>query len=854
MSKHRGPKNVRATKKFEKQPDVTPPVDAEAVIVPPVAGPLPPPPSWFGRIDWIIAAVLFVAGTILGTQHILHSATRPSFYQEYFAPAVAAGCGMGFVTVTDTHVSSLGRFVAGEIDSISCDEVRKSPSLPVSAWHTMHRYQMGAAGLIWRIRGEVSWRGLAPLFGLLFGLTLPISYAIARILLQRWLALAVALVLLVSPLHLGVLPLLRDYSKAPFFLGIIMMIGICVRSRLTFRGALLAAAAAGVIAGLGFGFRTDVLVCVPPMLFALFALVAGPWRETWKQRLLAPVVFLVVFILVALPPLRGTSEAGANAHVTLLGFSTPFDAALGIDRPFYDWAYAYNDTHINALLSGYSNWKDGNTKPYQTNTQPYEKSGNEYLVAMARNFPADILTRAYAAVLRTLELPATGLANKLYLDPNQHAIGFTSVETVGRYLTLHRALQLLTSGGAAFVLFTLASVLIIAARSVRVALGVAFVVLYFCAYTFLQFSLRHVFHLEIFGWLAAAFVLQSVVVAVRAWRRRDDAVLASLDWKPVLGLALVTAIVPATVLYALRAYQDGHVRELIAKYLAAEKEPVAYSIVNGSSTDRVLLRIEQEPAPVGTMRLDYLVFEVRNDRPSSPLLFRNKAILSPAWDQTRTVFAMRPPSFTDAYPSDITRYFFPAYSGPESVFEGMELSRDAVSSVAGIYRIKRTAELPLLLWLTLHPDWRDRPQHQSLVRAELRNTVRLYHDAPAPARGFAEELSTSGIPLGKVVRETGGSSARVHGFIDAAGVTLLQYPAKEVRRGAAFVVEGTNHYGCITPILSGNAFLAVSSRQPGPFRFEIPVPADGTYTPIIANLECFGPNDFSISRAGWTEP
>lgn len=807
--------------------------------------------SWFSRADWIITLLFLVVGTVVGTWHTEKHAGPPSFYQEYFGSGVALACGMGFVNLDAGPVPALHNFLSARSDSVACEEVRKATTSPASPWQLMHRYQMTLAGLLWRIRGAVTWSGLAPLFGLLFGATVAVSYPIARLLLHRAVAVVVGLVLLFSPLHLGILPLLRDYSKAPFFLAAILLIGIVITRRLTLRQSLIIAAVAGAVVGFGFGFRADVLVCLPPVIVTLLVFVSGRLRDTWLQRLASTAVFLIAFVLVALPPLRGMTQQGANAHVTLLGFAELFDVPLGLETPYYQWAYQYNDTHIASLLNAYLHWTTGDTRPMPVISQPYERLGREYIRAIVTNFPADMLTRGYAAVMRVLELPGNGLANKLHLDVNQQPIGIRPPELLGRYLSVQRFVQRLTAGGDAFVLFAIASLVIIAARSVRVAICATLVVLYFGAYTLLQFSLRHTFHLEIFGWLALAFVLQSLVVAAVAWFRGDRELDAALDWKGALVIGLLLVVVPPATLFAARSYQDAHVSQLVTSYLAAPREPVSYTVTEGSAADRVLLRLNQPAPPAERMRLDYLVVEVRNGLPAGVLLFRNRPIAAPSWDQVRTVSVPFPPAMNDTYPSDITRYFFPAYSGPETLFEGVELRRDAASQVAGIYRIKRTPELPLLLWMTLQSDWRDRPQHQRLLGAEMRRTIRSYHDAE-PQKEEAPPVD------GRAIREVNNTTQavdeglRVHGMIDTTNGTYVTFEPRTMKRGATFLVEGTIDYGCVMPIVtSANIFLSAEVMQPGPFRVELTVPADGAYVSLLANTNCTGPNDLTITRAGW---
>src|SRR5205823_5410293 len=84
----------------------------------------------------------------------------------------------------------------------------------------LYPYLMTAAALVWRARGSMSWNALTPLFAAEYGLTLVAAYGIFRIGIGRVMSVVATLALLVSAIHLAFLPYLRDYSKAPFVLGL----------------------------------------------------------------------------------------------------------------------------------------------------------------------------------------------------------------------------------------------------------------------------------------------------------------------------------------------------------------------------------------------------------------------------------------------------------------------------------------------------------------------------------------------------------------------------------------------------------------------------------------------------------
>src|SRR5207248_8826077 len=86
----------------------------------------------------------------------------------------------------------------------------------------LYRYLMSAVAVVWRVRG-VSWSGLWPLFGVMFGCTIAAAFGLFRLGIGRPLSVMASLALVVSAIHLGRLPYLRDYAKAPFMLALLLV-------------------------------------------------------------------------------------------------------------------------------------------------------------------------------------------------------------------------------------------------------------------------------------------------------------------------------------------------------------------------------------------------------------------------------------------------------------------------------------------------------------------------------------------------------------------------------------------------------------------------------------------------------
>ena len=805
-------------------------------------------------IDIVIGTLFFIAASLFASKHISNWSGPAEFYQGYFGAAVSAGCGRGFNNPGgDPRINA---FLATTAQSVPCSAVRHAVIEPPTAFQSMHRYLMGSAGLIWRIRGAVTWQGLVPLFAILFGSTVVLGYAIGRLALGRVLAAAVALALMFSGNNLGILPLLRDYSKAPFFLGTVLLLALLVRQLRPTRQTLMLAGILGAVVGVGFGFRTDLLAAVPGVIVCLAAFLPGPLKSSWRLRLAAVGVFFAAFLITAAPVLRGISEhgGGSTAHVSLLGFASPFDDALGLETPYYQWSYDYSDTHIATLLDMYSNWTKGNTEPLVNDTPRYEVFGREYLRLIVRHFPADLLARGYASVLRVLELPVNGMVNHRYLDPNEQPIGIENPQMLARYERAYGGLVAVVGSGT--ILMAIAALLLLAARSLRIALFAAFVVLYFGAYTLLQFSLRHTFHLEIFGLWLTAFVIQAIVIGVVRWRRGRDPVEGFSDWKGAAAFGAILALSLPIALWILRAYQDGHVRTMVDRYVHAEKEAVTYTTGPGTAPGRVMLRpINAGEAAVkpGSFRFDYLLLELTDDHPVGPIIFWTKPIVREVWSQTSTLPLQMPPRFNTAS-TDITRIFFPVYSGPEVTFQGIELPETMIPSVKGVWRLKPSADLPMPLWLTLRPGWETLPPHERFWGPEMRRTLLAFPDTEKEvlSASIDTDVTTDLASAGTATTVEDGR-IRVSGAIDLSNSDFFHFRTHDAKRGDTFVMEGTNRYGKFDVIaISRGYFVPVTVKQPGPFRVVIQMPADGSYMMIAAaSVGKTGPMDLTVSRAGW---
>ena len=233
---------------------------------------------------WIAEAVVVVliasAGFMIGSRYVASfmKTEKPDFGQTEFSAAVMLTCGRGFAQPARSS-SALIDFLAGNSDRFSCEQM--TPEMKpdgVNLTQKLYRYLMTAVALQWKWSG-ISWTGLAPLFGVAFAVTTCAAYGLLRLAAPLPIAAAGAVPLLVSAHQLAYLPQLRDYAKAPFILLLILILARLVVGPFEPRRALALAVAFGLVLGIGFGFRNDLLINIPPFLFCLFLVVRGRWRD-----------------------------------------------------------------------------------------------------------------------------------------------------------------------------------------------------------------------------------------------------------------------------------------------------------------------------------------------------------------------------------------------------------------------------------------------------------------------------------------------------------------------------------------------------------------------------------------------
>jgi len=635
------------------------------------------------RLDFVLTSIVFLVAAFWGGARYtraMRSGPHPFFYQSYFEPAVMTACGKGFgVTQSQPLAPALRAFLLEQTDRFSCsdlpaDLVVGTTGLYQGPW----RYLMTSVAVAWMVVG-ISWSGLAPLFGVLFGVTTAVVFALCRLVVGRAAAMVCAALMCLSPVQLANLPNLRDYAKAPFTLALIAILIAMVVRPLQRRYVLGLAACYGIILGIGYGFRTDLLVDIPPFLIAVALFLPSGIVANLPLKAAAMMLCVATFIISAWPIIHAvTSGGGCQWHFFLLGLSDPFNVALGVRGGAYSWGHFYRDEYLWAAVANFA----GHARPdlgYIDYCAPgYDVASWEYLRRILVTFPADMVTRAYASTLHILELPFERLGSLRVIGPAGAALAVTLTSAV----------------------------------SMRLALFAVFVMLYFGGHPAIQFLPRHFFVFEFIGWLAAAFVAEHVIGAVLRRSNGIPMVPSTLSGRRLLVFSLLVITALNTPLAILRWYQHGQVLELLTLYAAAPvvEPPLAVGDAGGhepagrhaGASPTVLETIAAMEAVGRThARLIRITVDPAACQPHTTVTFR----YDPAFPQLDFSHTIALPSAAGS-----TTAFEPVFDG----FTGIVVS-DPSPACAPRASVVQSDRLPLMLPVELLSTWRSQRQYQTLV-------------------------------------------------------------------------------------------------------------------------------------------
>lgn len=639
--------------------------------------------------EWLIVLVLLALGAGLSFGAIKYARARgqqPRFYQENFAPAVMMTCGYGF-TVPAAHIAppSLTGFLLLTQETFDCRDFPVDLVPQPVTWNGTWYYLYGTVATIWRVTG-ISWTALDGLVAALAAVELLALYALFRLVVGRILSIAAALLVFVSFPNLAQLMFLRDFSKAPFVLGALWLLGWLILRPHSVRATMAYAAAYGAFVGIGYGFRSDLIVMVPFGAAIIGCCLPGPFRTAWRRNLAAAAVAVAAFVVAGWPPLQGQRTGGCQFHYALLGLTTPPLTHMNVESPLYAFGDHFLDTFVDLKVGDYADRVFASEPPILCSPD-YDRVSGHLFFQMATTFPADLAVHAFGSVVTIL---SRGMPVSF-----ESLLGY-----VPWAFTVAHPVDLLLGPLAAILAVGIAW-----AVAPRLGVALTIVILFLTGYPAIEFEDRHWFHLRFLP-LWTVLLVGSAWVARARWRDRVSMV------RPVVAVAVTLTLLVGSV-WLLRVIQSYRVAALIEHYIAAPTEPVATTAAAAALAIDWQERIYSTPPGRRASEMLALTIAPEGCGGASPisLRFGYEAPLK-SHDITSTMTVARAGSGP-------TRVFFPVYmqgTGPQTYlrFTTIDVVGADADCIREVARFSDRSRLPLWLQMQVPHDWSERAYQQRI--------------------------------------------------------------------------------------------------------------------------------------------
>lgn len=654
-----------------------------------------PHPKLRPALEPVVVALVAAIAAHQASAYLKKNLDKGHFYQMWFGPAVSVACGGGWNTLHASQDEPLSKFLQQRLSRIECTDVDLTRGAAPLQFQNKHLYLIGAAGLWWKIGGRPDWNALSGLLVFLFVVSTISAYALLRLGAPPLLSGAGAALFAASENQLANLIHFRDYSKAPFLLAGAAAVLLIVNKWKARRSILSAASCtAGIVAGLGVGFRRDVLLLVPFAVVSILFFCGPGLLSDLKKKLALISIFLIAFAVTGAPALRGIAPDMRAGHVILLGLMSPFDGPLGVRSSYYEFGNRYDDAYAVSLFNASHQVDTGGRGFLALGTPEYEKAGMDYLWKLAGMAPADFATRAVGAMVSVLSYD--------YRFPILRESSWAST------LLLVAALLAL-----------LARVLLVDI-SFRAKAYAALVPLYFSGTVFVQYQERHFFHLGVLRiivliwgayvmWRAATIPLGGIAIRdtfggpARPWRGR---IVRGARDAMYFSLVVVTAYAGLAVLRHLQSQR-------LAAFFERAADPSAYSALS-VRTSKDSVRYADADSQGGPLQKDilhldfaYLMARLSASRCESShveLVARYEAI-----DDSRDL------THTHRLALDAdTKLLLPVFRSSAFRFMYLEVPSEQANCVSFVGK-RRDRRLEFFPIARLDQNWRQRAAYQTLT-------------------------------------------------------------------------------------------------------------------------------------------
>ena len=600
-----------------------------------------------------------------------------SISTDLYIPSILFACGKGFVNTNPSDIPHLRSFLDFNEQTFSPEYIPSQfQAQEMDTYQQYHRYLIYTVGIVWRIFG-VSWEVLRWFLVFLYVLTVLIVYSIARVFLPSYFAVFVAGYYFVNiEITLVILPILRDFARAPFILTVILILFYLIQGKRTNRRFLLICLLSGLTCGIGIGFRRDLMMFFILSLFILSIVFKENHVPKISVRVVGIILTIFAFLVSSYPILQSFHKFGTLGwHDILMGFGTEHDDLAGLQRTNYERIPKYNDLLVSAIADVHSYYHNSlNDYELFIKMKPELYKRNLFL-AYLYWFPADILIRIYSSIARISDRI---LPSALPINPYR------------TFLSL-----------AVFIIFL--------AVDFRKGIFFSIILLFAMSIQTLQFNFRHNFYLVFIPYLLYFLALNGVLCGLyRLWKDGKEKLYENMqELKKIIKRTLIIAFTviffALGVLIVARQIQSYQLTQLFRSYETAEQVPVPYkSYTTDAGTVYALekplfLTFEDPFMPDCSFEMNIIVVDFLVDK--FPACFQ---ILYDGLDDfscNLTITHHTPSDNNTAY----VRYFIPIYEHIRDLnsdwnrFIGIRIEDTNNLQVQNIYKICNPEHIPLFI-------------------------------------------------------------------------------------------------------------------------------------------------------------
>ncbi len=467
-----------------------------------------------------------------------HLSKNEAYYHILLEPAVLITCGRGFNSISNLSDLTLFHFLTRQTDHFNCHDLPKKLEVRKNSAHYSIFYLIHFVALVWSITG-IKWSAITLIVALMFSLSVLAIYGINRLILPPLLSLMGAGIFLFYKESLISLLSYRDYCKVPFILGAIWIIGLLVLKTQSKTKQFILTVLLALLTGIGYGFRTDILVILPYTLVCFIFFLPTSYSRKALFNYFCLFCYFGIFFVLAWPIFQSFNTKEISSciwHFPLAGSSPGYINFYSKVSPLYGWGYTFIDQMIYVMVNIFA------IKVLHLNyltpcSFHYDTAAKHLLYRYISIFPADYLIRIYNSVIYILQ----------------------------RYYSFISTIILL---------------LVLVIIDIRLCLFLLFSICYIFSYPSILFDIRHYFYLSFWGWIPFGLLIYYLsLFAFNADNRKQyfDLVTTRFQntlWikKSLLKMILLFILVFAPnfiLLHQARKYQNGNVSHLITTYLKA---------------------------------------------------------------------------------------------------------------------------------------------------------------------------------------------------------------------------------------------------------------------------------------------